>query len=113
MTDNTNNYYGTSGLVNEVVYYWMTVTYNTVIHKGEENNDNYTISNDSNHNSILLYLNAVCIPTKMNNDEYNDLITNLKTNDIIEVSYTNNRLIVSYTSNDETLYREFYIEVTN
>lgn len=110
---NTNNYYGTSGLVNEVVYYWMTVTYNTVIHRAEENNDDYTISDDSNHNSILLYLNAVCIPTKMNNDEYNDLITNLKTKDIIKVSYTNNRLIVSYTSGNETLYREFYIEVTS
>lgn len=113
ITNNTYNYYGTLGLVNEVVYYWLTVTYSTVIHKGSEDTNNYTISDDSNHNSILLYLNAVCVPTKMKQVEYNDLIANLETNDIIKASFTNNRLIVSYTSNNETLYREFYIEVTS
>ncbi len=111
--DNTYNYYGTDGIVNEVVYYWLRVTYGTVIHKGEKDTNNYIISSDRNHNSILLYLNAVCVPTKMKEVEYNDLITNLKANNIMKVTCINNRLVVSYTSNDETLYREFYIEVTN
>lgn len=113
VSNNTNDYYGTEGLVNEVVYYWLTITYSTVIHKASENTNNYTISSDSNHNSILLYLNAICVPTKMKEVEYNDLITNLETNSIKKVSFTNNRLIVSYTSENETLYREFYIEVTS
>lgn len=113
VSNNTNDYYGTEGLVNEVVYYWLTITYSTVIHKASENTNNYTISSDSNHNSILLYLNAICVPTKMKEVEYNDLITNLETNSIKRVSFTNNRLIVSYTSENETLYREFYIEVTS
>ena len=111
--NNTNDWYGTSGLVSEVVYYWLTVTYSTVIHMGELDTNNYTISSDANHNSILLYLNAISIPTKMKEVEYNDLITNLETNDIVKVSFSNSRLIVSYTSENETLYREFYIEVTS
>ncbi len=113
VTDNTNGWYGTSGKVSEVVYYWLTVTYSTVIHMGEEDTNNYTISTDTNHNSILLYLNAISVPTKMKEVEYNDLITNLETNKIMKVSFSNSRLIVSYTSGDETLYREFYIEVTS
>ena len=117
LTNNTvtdeNGYYGTSGLVSEVVYYWLTVTYSTVIHMGEENTNNYTISTDTNHNTILLYLNAISVPTKMKEVEYNDLITNLETNSIMKVSYSNSRLIVSFTSSSETLYREFYIEVTS
>lgn len=111
--NNTDGWYGTDGLVSEVVYYWLTVTYSTVIHKGEEDTNNYTISNDTNHNSILLYLNAISIPTKMKEVEYNDLISNLEKNSIMEKSFSNSRLIVSYTSENETLYREFYIEVTS
>ena len=113
VTDDTNGYYGTSGLVSEVVYYWLIITYSTVIHMGEENTNNYTISTDTNHNTILLYLNAISVPTKMKEVEYNDLITNLETNNIMKVSYSNSRLIVSFTSSSETLYREFYIEVTS
>ena len=111
--NNTDGWYGTSGLVSEVVYYWLTVTYSTVIHMGELDTKNYTISDDANHNSILLYLNAISIPTKMKEVEYNDLIKNLETNSIKKVSFSNSRLIVSYTSENETLYREFYIEVTS
>jgi len=113
VTDDTNGYYGTNGKVSEVVYYWLTVTYSTVIHMGEENTNNYTISSDTNHNTILLYLNAISVPTKMKEVEYNDLITNLETNNIMKVSFSNSRLIVSYTLSSETLYREFYIEVTS
>ena len=113
VTDNTNGWYGTSGKVAEVVYYWLTVTYSTVIHMGEENTNNYKISTDTNHNSILLYLNAISVPTKMKQVEYDDLIANLETNSIKKVSFNNSRLIVSYTSGVETLYREFYIEVTS
>ncbi len=111
--NNTDGWYGTSGKVSEVVYYWLTVTYSTIIHMGEEDTNNYTISDDTNHNSILLYLNAISVPTKMKEVEYNDLITNLETNKIMKVSFSNSRLIVSYTSEGETLYREFYIEVTS
>lgn len=112
-TIDENNYYGTDGLVSEVVYFWVLKTNSTTIHKGLEDTNNYTLNESNDYNSMLLYLNAISIPTKLSSYEYEDLVTNLNANDIyIEADLrSSGSIIAKYSLDSITLYREFYVEV--
>lgn len=113
LDDNSKNYYGTNGLVSEVVYFWVLKTNSTTVHKGLEDTNNYILNESNDYNSMLLYLNAISIPTIISSYEYEDLVTNLNANDIyIEADLrSSGSIIVKYSLDSVTLYREFYVEV--
>ncbi len=111
---NTNNYYGTDGLVNKVVYYWIYKTSNVNVYVTESDIFSFTGTEETR----LLHLNAIVIPTRMSSAEKTTLTSSLTSAGFSVISFTDTqddsthgRLVVSYTLDNTTSYREFYYEV--
>ena len=112
--ENKSNYYGTKGLINQCVYYWMIKTNKTNIYLTDSSL--YTIN--TNLEPLILALNAFVIPTKIGSDEMeylNKKFESFSTSSIkFEIeSFKSGKLIIkaSKTSDDSLFaYREFYYE---
>lgn len=112
--ENTSNYYGTNGLINQCVYYWMLKTNKTNIYLTDSSL--YTIN--TNLEPLILALNAFVIPTKIGSEEMKYLkekFEGFSTSSINFkiIKFESGKLIIkaSKTSDDSLVaYREFYYE---
>ena len=108
---NTSDYYGTNGLINQCVYYWMLKTNKTNIYLTDSSL--YTI--DTNIEPLILALNAFVIPTKIGEKEkayLKEKFASFNTESIkFEiVSFESGKLIIKASEDSCFAYREFYYE---
>lgn len=108
---NTSDYYGTKGLINQCVYYWMFKTNKTNIYLTDSSL--YTI--DTKLEPLILALNAFVIPTKIGSSEKEYLKEKFKgfsTSSInFEIiNFESGKLIIKASDDSLAAYREFYYE---
>lgn len=107
---NTSDYYGTNGLINQCVYYWMLKTNKTNVYL--TSSTLYTVGEDE---ALILALNAFVIPTKIGEKEKAYLKEkfasfNTETIKFEIISFESGKLIIKASENSLVAYREFYYE---